>query len=101
MAITGHKNQQSLTDYSELDAEDHQRLGKILSTVKQPVQFTPEPSVKLPLDTKSSTPEPSSGDAAVPLPSFHSSSTDGPIYQFIPWFVSFQHLQSTISQFFS
>ena len=31
MAITGHKNQQSLTDYDELDNDDHIRLGKILS----------------------------------------------------------------------
>ena len=27
MAITGHKNQQSLTDYDELDNDDHIRLG--------------------------------------------------------------------------
>ena len=34
MAITGHKNQQSLTDYDELDDEDHIRLSKILSSEK-------------------------------------------------------------------
>ena len=31
MAITGHKNQRSLTDYDELDNDDHVRLRKILS----------------------------------------------------------------------
>ncbi|XP_065918766.1 uncharacterized protein KIAA1958-like [Dysidea avara] len=30
-AITGHKNQQSLTDYDELDTDDHIRIGKVLS----------------------------------------------------------------------
>ena len=34
MAITGHKNQQSLTDYDDLDDEDHIRLSKILSSEK-------------------------------------------------------------------
>ena len=34
MAITGHKNQQSLTDYDELDNDDHMRLGKVLSYEK-------------------------------------------------------------------
>ena len=32
MAITGHKNQQSLTDYGELDDADHHRIGEILSS---------------------------------------------------------------------
>ena len=32
MVITGHKNQQSLTDYDELDDEDHLRLSRILSS---------------------------------------------------------------------
>ena len=32
MAITGHKNQQSLTDYDELDDDDHLRLSRILSS---------------------------------------------------------------------
>ena len=32
MAVTGHKNQQSLTDYDELDDKDHLRLSKILSS---------------------------------------------------------------------
>lgn len=31
IAITGHKNQQSLVDYDELDENDHLKLGKILS----------------------------------------------------------------------
>ena len=31
MAITGHKNQQSLTDYDEIDNDDHIRLGRVLS----------------------------------------------------------------------
>ena len=31
MAITGHKNQQSLTDYGELDEADHCKIGGILS----------------------------------------------------------------------
>ena len=31
MAITGHRNQQSLTDYDDLDNDDHIRLGKVLS----------------------------------------------------------------------
>ena len=33
MAITGHKNQQSLADYGELDESDHRQIGEILSTV--------------------------------------------------------------------
>ena len=33
MAITGHKNQQSLADYAELDESDHRQIGEILSTV--------------------------------------------------------------------
>ena len=32
MAVTGHKNQQSLTDYDELDDKDHLRPSKILSS---------------------------------------------------------------------
>lgn len=32
MAITGHRNQQSLTDYDELDNDDHIRLGKVLKS---------------------------------------------------------------------
>ena len=32
MAITGHKIQQSLTDYDELDDDDHLRLSRILSS---------------------------------------------------------------------
>ena len=35
MAITGHKNQQSLADYDEIDDDDHMRLSKILSKEKQ------------------------------------------------------------------
>ena len=35
MAITCHKNQQSLTNFDELD-DDHLRLSKILSTEKTP-----------------------------------------------------------------
>lgn len=31
MAITGHKSEQSLADYDQLDLEDHHRLGSILS----------------------------------------------------------------------
>jgi hypothetical protein len=31
MAITGHKNQQSIADYDELDDEDHMRLSRVLS----------------------------------------------------------------------
>ena len=31
MAITGHRNQQSLADYDELDDEDHMRLSRVLS----------------------------------------------------------------------
>ena len=34
MAITGHKNQQSLTDYDELDEEDHLRLSRVLNNEK-------------------------------------------------------------------
>ena len=34
MAIIGLKNQQSLTDYDELDNDDQIRLGKILSCDK-------------------------------------------------------------------
>ena len=38
MAITGHKNQQSLADYDELDNDDHNiRLGKVLSYNKNEV----------------------------------------------------------------
>ena len=37
MAITGIKNQQSLTDYDELDNDDHVRLRKILSYDKSKV----------------------------------------------------------------
>ena len=35
MAITGHKNQQNLADYGELDECDHRRIGEILSTVNK------------------------------------------------------------------
>ena len=34
IAITGHKNQQGLTDYDELDTDDHQRIGKCLTMTK-------------------------------------------------------------------
>ena len=36
MAITGHKSQQSLTDYDELSDKDHLPLSKILTTEKTP-----------------------------------------------------------------
>lgn len=31
MAITGHRNEQSLADYDDLDLDDHLHLGEILS----------------------------------------------------------------------
>ena len=34
MAITGHKNEQSLADYDDLDLEDHLHLGEVLSGKK-------------------------------------------------------------------
>ena len=34
LVITGHKNQQSLTNYNELDNDDHMHLGKIVSCNK-------------------------------------------------------------------
>ena len=33
-AITGHKNEQSLADYDDLDLEDHLHLGEVLSGKK-------------------------------------------------------------------
>jgi len=53
MAITGHKNQQSLANYNELD-EDHMRLSRILSSEKlaaskQPAQVSlPEHTIVMP-----------------------------------------------------
>ena len=41
MAITGHKNHQSLADYSELDYSDHQKLGAILSSSNSEQQNPP------------------------------------------------------------
>ena len=38
MAITRHKNQQSLADYDDID-DDHMRLSKILSKEKQVVML--------------------------------------------------------------
>ena len=46
MAITGHKNQQSLADYGELDECDHRRIGEILSTVNKSSEI--ELSSKIP-----------------------------------------------------
>ena len=37
MALTGHKNQQSLTDYDEIDNDDHIHLGRVLSYDKNEV----------------------------------------------------------------
>ena len=54
MAITGHKNQQSLADYDKLNDEDHMRLSRILSSEKlaaskQPAQLSlPEHTIVMP-----------------------------------------------------
>ena len=50
MAITGHRNEQSLTEYDTLDIDDHRQLGKTLSVIKpKPIlrpecTLTPKPS---------------------------------------------------------
>ena len=46
MAITGHKSQQSLADYGELDECDHRRIGEILSTANKSSEI--ELSSKIP-----------------------------------------------------
>ena len=40
IAITGHKNQQVLKDYDELDTDDHQCIGKVLSYIWQNTQIS-------------------------------------------------------------
>ena len=59
MAITGHKNEQSLADYDTLDIDDHRKLGETLGGAVEPL--TPVPV------GKSSTSKPSFNPNPVPF----------------------------------
>ena len=80
VAITGHTNQQSLSDYGELDQSDHQRIGKILSSVhdqstSSQVQLA-RPSVSAPALLPPQPLVPSAPATAIPPP------YSGPVYNF-------------------
>ena len=77
MAITGHKNQQSIADYDELDDEDHMRLSRVLSNDNT---LTPSTTKTL---RKSTLMQPAFNHLQ-PLPSLPSASVynSGPVFNF-------------------
>ena len=79
MAITGHKNQQSLTDYRELDEADHCKIGEILSNdVGKSAVKSISPQVPV-LPPKSTQIQPSSSLVLPASAPVQTKSTDEPV----------------------
>ena len=53
MAITGHKSQQSIADYDELDFDDRMHLGRILSNDHKKISQATSSDVKTSTSSKS------------------------------------------------
>ena len=56
MAITGHKYQQSIADYNELDFDNHMRLGRILSDDHEKISVATSSAVETSTSSKSTAP---------------------------------------------